>query len=353
MVDLLAELDRCSRCGLCLSVCPTYEQKRVEMYAPRGRIALMKAIMRGAPPAIAADYVASCLQCGTCQSVCPTDVPYSDVVRAFGNLVMFADEDLPSRLRLATTAPDPDDPAHGVVVRLMCEAISDGSAGAEPPLDGDHLLVAGAVLTWHDSRIVEHATVRLRARGLRVARSDRADRLGLPWLENGGLTLIEPVIRRLAQTIAASVGLRGIVCLDTMSLNLLRSPLLAHDIRAALPPITHVVDHISPAELLDTIDDPVVIDRTAAPHDAQFAAAAKQRPGATILPQHLWGAGAAPLLSDPARPLMGALLARKTEWLARAGAGPLLTLNPLTLIRHGGAMHALAADSHAGLPWIN
>ena len=37
---ILKDEDRCIRCGLCLSVCPTYRESLSETASPRGRVAL-------------------------------------------------------------------------------------------------------------------------------------------------------------------------------------------------------------------------------------------------------------------------------------------------------------------------
>ena len=46
----MANMEACIRCGLCLSVCPTYGETLLEEESPRGRIALAKAVAEGAVP---------------------------------------------------------------------------------------------------------------------------------------------------------------------------------------------------------------------------------------------------------------------------------------------------------------
>src|ERR1043166_8149995 len=70
--------DRCMRCGLCLSVCPTYQTHRREVVSPRGRLAIMRA---GDEEPGATSYVHSCFRCALCETVCPTGVPYGQLVR--------------------------------------------------------------------------------------------------------------------------------------------------------------------------------------------------------------------------------------------------------------------------------
>jgi glycolate oxidase iron-sulfur subunit len=77
------ELEDCIRCGLCLSVCPTYRPTRVETKSPRGRIALVKEMVQGgldlADPNFA-HHMDLCLQCMACHTVCPTGVSAGEVV---------------------------------------------------------------------------------------------------------------------------------------------------------------------------------------------------------------------------------------------------------------------------------
>jgi glycolate oxidase iron-sulfur subunit len=85
LLDLpdMAELEGCIRCGLCLSVCPTYRPSRRETLSPRGRIALVKNMVEGG---LALDdpgfhqHMNLCLQCMACHSVCPTGVSAGEVV---------------------------------------------------------------------------------------------------------------------------------------------------------------------------------------------------------------------------------------------------------------------------------
>jgi glycolate oxidase iron-sulfur subunit len=76
---LLREYDNalsCIRCGLCLSVCPTYQITMAEEESPRGRIAMARAVAEGVLP-VTPDFVEhsqSCLLCEACTAVCPAGV---------------------------------------------------------------------------------------------------------------------------------------------------------------------------------------------------------------------------------------------------------------------------------------
>ena len=70
----MANMEACIRCGLCLSVCPTYGETLLEEESPRGRIALAKAVAEGAVP-LTPDIIQheeSCLLCEACTAICPS-----------------------------------------------------------------------------------------------------------------------------------------------------------------------------------------------------------------------------------------------------------------------------------------
>ena len=77
--------DRCVRCGLCLTSCPTYAETMTETSGPRGRIALMKAVAEGEFSEQAPGYAAQmseCLGCRACEAACPSGVPYGELIEA-------------------------------------------------------------------------------------------------------------------------------------------------------------------------------------------------------------------------------------------------------------------------------
>ncbi|HEY3109046.1 MAG TPA: 4Fe-4S dicluster domain-containing protein, partial [Chloroflexota bacterium] len=66
----------CIRCGQCLTSCPTYLLSMNEAEGPRGRIALMRALVEGhlalTPDLI--EHEQNCLVCDACTAVCPAGV---------------------------------------------------------------------------------------------------------------------------------------------------------------------------------------------------------------------------------------------------------------------------------------
>lgn len=73
---------QCMRCGLCLPTCPTYRTDGLETQSPRGRVAMIKAVIDGDMPASEEfiDHMYHCLDCRTCQTVCPAGVKAAELV---------------------------------------------------------------------------------------------------------------------------------------------------------------------------------------------------------------------------------------------------------------------------------
>src|SRR5579872_41615 len=76
---------RCIRCAACLTSCPTYVISHKEEEGPRGRIAIMRAIVEGhldvTPDAL--EHLDNCLLCEACSHVCPSGVEMERLGVAF------------------------------------------------------------------------------------------------------------------------------------------------------------------------------------------------------------------------------------------------------------------------------
>ena len=75
----------CIRCGLCLSVCPTYNTDHLEVQSPRGRVALIRAVEEGRLPLESPgfkEHMYHCLDCRACQTICPSGVKVGELVVA-------------------------------------------------------------------------------------------------------------------------------------------------------------------------------------------------------------------------------------------------------------------------------
>ncbi len=73
---LIADAEQCVRCGLCLSVCPTYRDYQTEIQSPRGRVLLYADYAQGLvdDPLRVLQAAYDCLECRACQTICPNGV---------------------------------------------------------------------------------------------------------------------------------------------------------------------------------------------------------------------------------------------------------------------------------------
>ncbi|KYG35086.1 (Fe-S)-binding protein [Alkalihalobacillus trypoxylicola] len=84
------ELLNCMRCGFCLPTCPTYiESGKNELHSPRGRIALMKAVVDGdiEPDDEVKRSLDMCLGCRACEPVCPSGVKYGHLLEEARDII--------------------------------------------------------------------------------------------------------------------------------------------------------------------------------------------------------------------------------------------------------------------------
>lgn len=104
------ELLNCMRCGFCLPTCPTYiESGFKETHSPRGRIALMKAVVDGIiePDEEVERSLELCLGCRACEPVCPSGVKYGHLLEEARDIIH-------------------QNKKHSLPVRLVRKAVLDG-----------------------------------------------------------------------------------------------------------------------------------------------------------------------------------------------------------------------------------
>jgi glycolate oxidase iron-sulfur subunit len=81
--EVQAEVDKCMRCGFCMSVCPVYATQKNEAAVARGKIAIAEAVMAGDlalddPEVI--DALFNCLVCKSCMQNCPSGVRFDSII---------------------------------------------------------------------------------------------------------------------------------------------------------------------------------------------------------------------------------------------------------------------------------
>src|SRR4029079_10045620 len=80
-----AVINTCVHCGLCLSSCPTYRETGLEMFSPRGRICVRRAVSErriGRESDVFQEQRSACLNCRACEAVCPSGVQYGQILEA-------------------------------------------------------------------------------------------------------------------------------------------------------------------------------------------------------------------------------------------------------------------------------
>ncbi len=75
------DVNYCIRCGLCLSVCPTYRESLRETESPRGRVALVAKAIEGELDLTRTltDHMYKCLACLACNDICPVGIKPADL----------------------------------------------------------------------------------------------------------------------------------------------------------------------------------------------------------------------------------------------------------------------------------
>lgn len=75
------DVNYCIRCGLCLSVCPTYKDSLRETESPRARVALVAKAIEGELTLTTnfKDHMYRCLACLACNDICPVGIKPADL----------------------------------------------------------------------------------------------------------------------------------------------------------------------------------------------------------------------------------------------------------------------------------
>jgi len=79
-----ADLDRCTKCGFCMSYCPVYREERVESSVARGKIMLIRSLLDGSLTLTdeMAAQLNKCTLCLTCVQNCPAGAKVPAVITA-------------------------------------------------------------------------------------------------------------------------------------------------------------------------------------------------------------------------------------------------------------------------------
>lgn len=83
--EIEKEVINCSRCGLCMEVCPVYKAKKTETSVSRGKFLQLLGLIRGdlKMNKKIAYNLDLCLACGKCKKACPSNI---DAVKIFSSI---------------------------------------------------------------------------------------------------------------------------------------------------------------------------------------------------------------------------------------------------------------------------
>lgn len=104
--DFKDEINKCSKCGLCQSVCPVYKETGNDCAVSRGKFVMLDGVLKGdlRLNKNINKYLDMCLKCGKCSNFCPSGIDvckifetakYQYVKNTFsGKLIFFAESKL-------------------------------------------------------------------------------------------------------------------------------------------------------------------------------------------------------------------------------------------------------------------
>jgi glycolate oxidase iron-sulfur subunit len=77
----IPEASDCMRCGLCISLCPTYKLFQIEEESPRSRIRTLDKIIndKGLISTEDLEHLNNCTQCRACETICPSQMAYGQL----------------------------------------------------------------------------------------------------------------------------------------------------------------------------------------------------------------------------------------------------------------------------------
>ena len=86
-IDIKEEVYKCSKCGLCQSVCPIYLATKNEMYLPRGRYIILNNFFNNQKK-LSKKFLKNldvCLNCNLCKDFCPSNIDMEQIIEKLKN----------------------------------------------------------------------------------------------------------------------------------------------------------------------------------------------------------------------------------------------------------------------------
>lgn len=79
--DFADDINKCSKCGLCQSVCPVYKLTGNDCAVSRGKFVMLDGVLKGDLELNAniEKYLDMCLKCGKCKNFCPSNIDVCEI----------------------------------------------------------------------------------------------------------------------------------------------------------------------------------------------------------------------------------------------------------------------------------
>ena len=79
--DFADDINKCSKCGLCQSVCPVYRFTGNDCAVSRGKFVMLDGVLKGDLKLNKniEKYLDMCLKCGKCKEFCPSNIEVCDI----------------------------------------------------------------------------------------------------------------------------------------------------------------------------------------------------------------------------------------------------------------------------------
>lgn len=81
LTDFKSEINKCSKCGLCQSVCPVYKETGNDCAVSRGKFVMLDGVIKGDLKLSKNinKYLDLCLKCGKCSGFCPSSIDVCEI----------------------------------------------------------------------------------------------------------------------------------------------------------------------------------------------------------------------------------------------------------------------------------
>lgn len=85
--DYANEINKCSHCGLCQTVCPKYRETLNECDSAGGKITMLAGVLSGdiKNNNVINSYLKQCEGCNLCESACPAGIKIKEIFKCATN----------------------------------------------------------------------------------------------------------------------------------------------------------------------------------------------------------------------------------------------------------------------------